>query len=227
MAHDAGRKRLREAAVVAVVAADRHHRAARQRAKHPGELSALDRGILRIVSPGQSAMSYLARGITGVARPLRRAQGRARRERGAVPREPPAAHRADGDAPPGRGERALPAPAGAARRDARGDDRGARDRHRRVAVLPRRARRHRSRRGDGQARHARADARGRGRPDQPRRGQELGRDAAGRPAFGAGRADPAHRRPRHPARQGGRERLPLQHRVPGARRAGARKATRS
>ena len=31
---------------------------------------------------------------------------------------------------------------------------------------------------------------------------------------------PAHRRARHPARQVGRERLPLQHRVPGARRAG-------
>jgi rod shape-determining protein MreC len=36
-------------------------------AKNPGELSALDRGILRLVSPAQAAMSYLARGITGVA----------------------------------------------------------------------------------------------------------------------------------------------------------------
>ena len=68
--------------------------------------------------------------------------------------------------------------------------RGAGDRHRRLAVLPRRARRHRSRRGDGQARDAGADARGRGRPDQPRRGQELGRDAAGRSALGAGRVVP-------------------------------------
>ena len=36
-------------------------------ARNPGELSALDRGILRLVSPGQAAMSYVARGITGVA----------------------------------------------------------------------------------------------------------------------------------------------------------------
>ena len=33
----------------------------------PGELSALDRGILRLVSPGQAAMSFVARAITGVA----------------------------------------------------------------------------------------------------------------------------------------------------------------
>jgi len=36
-------------------------------AKNPGELSVLDRGILRLVSPAQKAMSYVARGITGVA----------------------------------------------------------------------------------------------------------------------------------------------------------------
>jgi rod shape-determining protein MreC len=36
-------------------------------AKNPGELSALDRGILRVVSPAQSAMSFIARGIGGVA----------------------------------------------------------------------------------------------------------------------------------------------------------------
>jgi rod shape-determining protein MreC len=36
-------------------------------ARNPGELSMLDRGILRLVSPGQAAMSYVARGITGVA----------------------------------------------------------------------------------------------------------------------------------------------------------------
>jgi rod shape-determining protein MreC len=58
------RKRLREAAVVAGVLLTAII-ALRVSAKHPGELSALDRGILRIVSPGQSAMSYLARGITG------------------------------------------------------------------------------------------------------------------------------------------------------------------
>jgi len=58
------RKRLREAAVVAGVLLTAII-ALRVSAKHPGELSALDRGILRIVSPGQSAMSFLARGITG------------------------------------------------------------------------------------------------------------------------------------------------------------------
>ena len=59
-------KRLREAAVVggtllaAIIAL-------RMSAKNPGEMSALDRGILRLVSPAQSAMSFVARGITGVA----------------------------------------------------------------------------------------------------------------------------------------------------------------
>jgi rod shape-determining protein MreC len=57
---------LREAAVVggtllaAIIAL-------RMSAKNPGEMSALDRGILRLVSPAQSAMSFVARGITGVA----------------------------------------------------------------------------------------------------------------------------------------------------------------
>jgi rod shape-determining protein MreC len=41
--------------------------ALRMSAKNPGELSALDRGILRLVSPAQSAMSFIARGIGGVA----------------------------------------------------------------------------------------------------------------------------------------------------------------
>ena len=41
--------------------------ALRVSARNPGELSALDRGILRLVSPGQAAMSYVARAITGVA----------------------------------------------------------------------------------------------------------------------------------------------------------------
>jgi rod shape-determining protein MreC len=59
-------KRLREAAVVggtllaAIVAL-------RMSARNPGELSTLDRGILRLVSPAQSAMSIVARAITGVA----------------------------------------------------------------------------------------------------------------------------------------------------------------
>jgi rod shape-determining protein MreC len=39
----------------------------RMSAKNPGEMSTLDRGILRLVSPAQSAMSFVARGIAGVA----------------------------------------------------------------------------------------------------------------------------------------------------------------
>jgi rod shape-determining protein MreC len=59
-------KRIREGMVVAgtlllaIIAL-------RMSAKNPGELSALDRGILGIVSPAQSAMSLVARGIAGVA----------------------------------------------------------------------------------------------------------------------------------------------------------------
>jgi rod shape-determining protein MreC len=41
--------------------------ALRMSARNPGELSALDRGILRVVWPAQSAMSFMARGIAGVA----------------------------------------------------------------------------------------------------------------------------------------------------------------
>src|SRR4051812_42567704 len=41
--------------------------AMRMSARAPGDLSTLDRGILHIVSPAQSAMSSLARGIGGVA----------------------------------------------------------------------------------------------------------------------------------------------------------------
>lgn len=59
-------KRLRESAVVGVVLLLGLY-ALRVSARNPGELSALDRGILRLVSPGQAAMSYVARGITGVA----------------------------------------------------------------------------------------------------------------------------------------------------------------
>jgi rod shape-determining protein MreC len=59
-------KRLREFAVVGVtlLVAILVLRAS---ARNPGELSTLDRGILRLVSPAQAAMSYVARGITGVA----------------------------------------------------------------------------------------------------------------------------------------------------------------
>src|SRR5881394_2863064 len=59
-------KRLREAAVVAATLLTAII-ALRVSARNPGELSALDRGILRLVSPAQAAMSYVARGITGVA----------------------------------------------------------------------------------------------------------------------------------------------------------------
>src|SRR4029079_18553300 len=62
----ASSKRWRELAVVAatlIVALI----ALRVSARNPGELSALDRGMLRLVSPGQAAMSYVARGSTGVA----------------------------------------------------------------------------------------------------------------------------------------------------------------
>jgi rod shape-determining protein MreC len=59
-------KRLREAAIVgltllvAIISL-------RMSAKNPGDLSALDRGVLRLVSPAQADMSLVARAITGVA----------------------------------------------------------------------------------------------------------------------------------------------------------------
>jgi rod shape-determining protein MreC len=59
-------KRLREAAVVAATLLAAII-ALRMSARNPGDLSALDRGILAIVSPAQGAMSFVARGITGVA----------------------------------------------------------------------------------------------------------------------------------------------------------------
>lgn len=59
-------KRIREGAVVAGTLLFALI-ALRMSARNPGELSALDRGILRIVSPAQSAMSYVARGIANVA----------------------------------------------------------------------------------------------------------------------------------------------------------------
>jgi rod shape-determining protein MreC len=62
----ASSKRLREGAVVAMTLVLAII-ALRMSAKSPGELSALDRGILRAVSPAQSAMSFVARGIANVA----------------------------------------------------------------------------------------------------------------------------------------------------------------
>ena len=59
-------KRLREAAVVAATLLAAII-ALRMSARNPGDLSTLDRGILAIVSPAQGAMSFVARGITGVA----------------------------------------------------------------------------------------------------------------------------------------------------------------
>ena len=61
-----GSKRVREGVVVAgalllaIIAM-------RMSARAPGDLSTLDRGILRIVSPAQSVMSSVARGVGGVA----------------------------------------------------------------------------------------------------------------------------------------------------------------
>jgi len=59
-------KKLREAVVVAATLLAAII-AMRMSAKNPGELSTLDRGILRMVSPAQAAMSLIARAITGVA----------------------------------------------------------------------------------------------------------------------------------------------------------------
>jgi rod shape-determining protein MreC len=62
----AGSKRLREAAIVALMLLVAII-SLRMSAKNPGDLSALDRGVLRLVSPAQSAMSLVARAITSVA----------------------------------------------------------------------------------------------------------------------------------------------------------------
>jgi rod shape-determining protein MreC len=59
-------KRWREGAIVAATLILALY-VLRLSARNPGELSALDRGVLRLVSPAQAAMSYVARGITGVA----------------------------------------------------------------------------------------------------------------------------------------------------------------
>src|SRR5256885_5028792 len=59
-------RRLREGFFVAGVLL-RAIIAMRMGARAPGDLSTLDGGILRIVSPAQSAMSSLARGIGGIA----------------------------------------------------------------------------------------------------------------------------------------------------------------
>ena len=58
-------KRLREGAVVAVMLVLALV-ALRISAKNPGELSSLDRGILAVVAPAQSALSSVARAIGGV-----------------------------------------------------------------------------------------------------------------------------------------------------------------
>jgi rod shape-determining protein MreC len=60
-----GSKRIREGGVVAAMLLLAII-AMRMSAKSPGELSVLDRGILRIVSPAQSAMSSVARGLSGL-----------------------------------------------------------------------------------------------------------------------------------------------------------------
>ncbi len=62
----AGGKRLRESAIVATMLLIAII-SLRMSAKNPGDLSALDRGVLRLVSPAQSAMSLIARAITSVA----------------------------------------------------------------------------------------------------------------------------------------------------------------
>src|SRR5262245_16543359 len=59
-------KRVREWAVVGLTLVFAFI-ALKMSARNPGELSAPDRGILRVVSPAQSAMSYVARGIANVA----------------------------------------------------------------------------------------------------------------------------------------------------------------
>jgi rod shape-determining protein MreC len=61
----AGGKRLREGAVVAVMILLALI-ALRISARNPGELSTLDRGILGVVGPAQSALSTVARAIGGV-----------------------------------------------------------------------------------------------------------------------------------------------------------------
>ncbi len=60
-----GGKRLREAAVVAVMVILALV-ALRLSAQSPGELSSLDRGILGVVAPAQAALSTVARAIGGV-----------------------------------------------------------------------------------------------------------------------------------------------------------------
>src|SRR4051812_31782732 len=59
-------RRIREGVVVGV-ALILAIVAMRMSARAPGDLSTLDRGILHIVSPAQSAMSSVARGIIGIA----------------------------------------------------------------------------------------------------------------------------------------------------------------
>lgn len=60
------RQKLREAAVVTAVLAGALI-VLRSSARHPGELSPIDRGILAVVSPIQVALSVVTRGIAGAA----------------------------------------------------------------------------------------------------------------------------------------------------------------
>ena len=190
-------------------------------AKNPGELSALDRGILRLVSPAQSAMSFVARAIAGVAgrfvelTHVRAENEELAQENARLRAELTELRRLADESG------ALPAPARPARPDAGRDDRGAHHRDRRLAVLPRRARRARSRRRHRQTRHAGAHARGRRGPHRARVRQDVRHHAARRSSVRDRHRRAAHGRPRHSARQGGRQRLPLQHRVPDARRTRA------
>src|SRR5262245_27699128 len=60
------RQKVREAASVVVILAIALF-ALRQSAKAPGELGAIDRGILKVISPAQSALSRIGRSIASVA----------------------------------------------------------------------------------------------------------------------------------------------------------------
>src|SRR5688572_17661010 len=60
------RQKIREGAVVAATIA-LTLLLLRQSARNPGELSTLDRGILTVITPAQSALSSVARGIGGFA----------------------------------------------------------------------------------------------------------------------------------------------------------------
>ena len=183
--------------------------ALRMSAKNPGELSTLDRGILAVVAPAQSAMSSVARAIGGVAgryaelTHVRPENDRLRSENTRLRAELMQTKRVAAES--GRYQLLLglrdTTPAETAG--------GARDQHRCLALFPRGARRAGSRRGAGQPRHAGVDARWRRRTHQPRGRQTSDVLLAGRSAVVDRRVPAAHRRAWRPARQGRRERLPL------------------